>query len=138
LESKSSKDGLLDFRVPFEKFVAIRQRPDLTIHGMRHSWISSLCNSGHASITQIAAWSGDSIQTIQDNYWHKNVAPEALDSTLEGKKAGQDTSDIKAMLAQVQHEMYADREWEEWQANERAEMIKQGLDPDKDNPYSAP
>lgn len=138
LASKFSKDGLLDFRVPYEKFVAIRQRPDLTIHGMRHSWISSLCNSGHASITQIAAWSGDSIQTIQANYWHKNVAPEALDSTLEGKKAGHDATDIKAMIAQVQHEIYADREFEEWQARERAEMIKQGLDPDKDNPFHAP
>jgi hypothetical protein len=107
----------------------------MTIHAMRHSWISSLCNSGHASITQVSAWSGDSIETIQNSYWKKRVAPEALADTLAGKKVGQDSQDMKEMLAQIKHEIYVDREWEEWQARERAEMIKNGLDPDKDNPY---
>lgn len=135
LESKSSKDGLLDFRVPFEKFVAIRQRPDLTIHGMRHSWISSLCNSGHASITQIAAWSGDCIQTIQDNYWHKSVAPEALDSTLEGKKLGQDAEEVKEMamttqkmLEKMQMDMAGQKPYEEWSEEKKREFHEWATD----------
>lgn len=126
LESTISKDGLFDFRVPYERFVAIRKREDMTIHAMRHSWISSLCNSGHASITQIAAWSGDSIETIQNSYWKKRVSPEALTATLTGKKLGQDTMDIKAMIAQLQAEIDADREYEEWEkaAKEEAEKGK--------------
>lgn len=114
LSSKISKDGLFDFRVPYERFVKDKKREDMTIHAMRHSWISSLCNSGHASITQIAAWSGDTIETIEKSYWKRRVSPEALVATLSGKKVGQDQAEMKAMLEKIQFDMYVDREYEEW------------------------
>jgi hypothetical protein len=105
LGGKASKCGLYDFRLPFERYCKLMGREDMTIHAMRHSWISSLCNSGHASITQIAAWSGDRIETIENSYWHKRVNPEALTDTLSGKKIGQDTQDIRAMLESLQSDM---------------------------------
>jgi len=124
LPSNISKDGLLDFRVPFNRFVKAQKREDMTVHAMRHSWISSLCNSGHASITQVAAWSGDSIETIQNSYWKKRVAPEALADTLAGKKVGQDQADMKEMLAKIQHEIWIDREFEEWRLAEEEDKVR--------------
>lgn len=115
--------------MPYERFVKDKKREDMTIHAMRHSWISSLCNSGHASITQIAAWSADRIETIQDNYWKKRVAPEALADTVAGKKAGQDIQDIKEhaqkpqrLLEEVRSEVARQKPYAEWSEDKKREF----------------
>jgi integrase len=77
-----------DFRRPFENYVKERGRPECTIHAMRHSWLTILCNSGNHTITEIAAWSGDSIEVIEKHYWKKRAVPGALDDTLAGKRSG--------------------------------------------------
>lgn len=118
LESRISKNGLLDFRLPFERYAKLMGREDMTIHAMRHSWISSLCNSGHATITQVAAWSGDRIETIENTYWKKRVTPEALTDTLSGKKVGQEAKEMRKMLEEIKHDLWVDREWEEWRQAE--------------------
>jgi integrase len=90
--------GLLDFRNPFEKFVTANGRPEVTPHSMRHSWISELANSGNHSITEVAAWSGDTIQTIERNYWHKRVRRGNLNDTMAGKRSSDTIKDVAAML----------------------------------------
>lgn len=87
LVGRRSKDGLSDFRLPFERLVAQQERTDCTLHTMRHSWISELCNSGNHSITEVSAWSGDTIETIESNYWKKRVKTGDLDSTMLGKRS---------------------------------------------------
>lgn len=122
LESRISKDGLLDFRLPFERYAKLMGREDMTMHAMRHSWISSLCNSGHATITQVAAWSGDRIETIENAYWKKRVTPEALTDTLSGKRVGQEAKEMRAMLEEIKHDLWVDREWEEWRQAEEERL----------------
>ena len=87
LSKGRAASGLFDFRAPFEAFVKAQGRPDVFPHAMRHSWISEICNSGNHTVQEVAAWSGDSLQTIERNYWHKRVTPGSLDSTLEGKRS---------------------------------------------------
>lgn len=88
LGTKRSSDGLYDFRAPFERFVKSMGREDCYIHAMRHSWISELCNSGNHSITEISSWSGDTVETIEKNYWKKTTKTGGLDSTMKGKRVG--------------------------------------------------
>jgi integrase len=95
---KSKATGLLDFRVPFENFVTTKGRPEVTPHAMRHSWISELANSGNHSITEVAAWSGDTIQTIERNYWHKRVRRGNLNDTMAGKRSGDTIKEVAATL----------------------------------------
>ncbi len=45
--TRGSKDGLFDFRAPFENFMGSQGRPEVFPHAMRHSWISELTNSGN-------------------------------------------------------------------------------------------
>lgn len=96
--TKRSSDGLYDFRAPYERFMKAMGREDVTIHAMRHSWITEMCNSGNHSITEIASWSGDTLETVEKNYWHKQVKTGGLDSTMQGKKAGQEQ---EVMLKEV-------------------------------------
>jgi integrase len=93
--------GLLDFRSPFEKFVAAKGRTDVTPHSMRHSWISELANSGNHSITEVAAWSGDTIQTIERNYWHKRVRRGNLNDTMAGKRSSDTIKEVAATLKEM-------------------------------------
>ncbi len=95
---KSHATGLLDFRAPFEKYVASKERSEVTPHAMRHSWISELANSGNHSISEVAAWSGDTIQTIERNYWHKRVRRGNLNDTMAGKRSGDTIKEVAAML----------------------------------------
>ena len=95
---KSHATGLLDFRAPFEKFVAAKEKQEVTPHAMRHSWISELANSGNHSITEVAAWSGDTIQTIERNYWHKRVRRGNLNDTMAGKRSGDTIKEVAATL----------------------------------------
>lgn len=99
IASKRSADGLFDFRAPFEALAEKMGRPDASPHSMRHSWISELCNSGNHSIQEVAAWSGDTLETIERNYWHKRIEPGALDATFSGKKKGNEMEEIRAALA---------------------------------------
>ena len=103
LSSRISKDGVYDFRAPYEKFMKETGNKGFTIHAMRHSWISEICNSGNHSILEVSAWSGDTLETIQKNYWHKKTQPRSLDSTLEGRKKGQDIAEmLQAIKAQAE------------------------------------
>jgi len=98
-----SKAGTYDFRKPFSDFVKKAGYPSLFPHAMRHSWISGLCNSGNHSIQEVSAWSGDSLETIEKNYWHKRVTPGALDETMRGVRKGQEQAYlIHQMAAQIE------------------------------------
>jgi len=96
--SKKSTDGLFDFRAPFERFMMDKGREDVTIHSMRHSWITELCNSGNHSITEIASWSGDTVDTIEKNYWKKQVRTGGLDDTMAGKRSSDALKEVAATL----------------------------------------
>ena len=103
LPSKRSENGLYDFRLPYETFMANNGNKKFTTHAMRHSWISELCNSGNHQITEVSAWSGDTLETIQKNYWHKQTRTGGTDSTMSGKKAGHEISEmLKAIRSQVE------------------------------------
>lgn len=97
----ASKPYRWDFRRPFEAFVRAQGRPDCTIHAMRHSWITNMCNSGNHDIMEIAAWSGDGIQVIERNYWKKRVRVGGLDDTLAGKRSGDALKSIAEQLRTV-------------------------------------
>ncbi len=94
LSKGRAASGLFDFRAPFEAFVKAQGRPDVFPHAMRHSWISEICNSGNHTVQEVAAWSGDSLQTIEKNYWHKRVTPGSLDATLDGIRSKEVTDNM--------------------------------------------
>lgn len=98
---RRSKSGTYDFCLPFSKFAAACGKPELYPHAMRHSWISELCNSGNHSIQEVSAWSGDTIETIEKNYWHKRVVPGALDDTMQGKRSGDTIKEVAATLKTI-------------------------------------
>jgi integrase len=95
---RRSKSGTYDFRRPFQKFMETAGHPEIFPHAMRHSWITELCNSGNHSIQEVSAWSGDSIQTIEKNYWHKKATKGALDDTMQGKRSGDTMKEAMRLL----------------------------------------
>ncbi len=94
-----------DPRRIFENYMKSLGRGDVFYHAMRHSFISSLCNSGNHSITEVAAWSGDTIEVIETNYWHKTTRTGGLDATMRGKRSGDEElearKDLKDLLQLV-------------------------------------
>lgn len=94
-----------DPRRVFENYMREQGRGDVYYHAMRHSFISNLCNSGNHSITEVAAWSGDTVEVIEKNYWHKTTRTGGLDATMRGKRRGDDEQesrkDIKELLQLV-------------------------------------
>jgi integrase len=95
--------SLYDFRLPFSKLATACGHPELFPHALRHSWISELCNSGNHSIQEVAFWSGDCIATIEANYWHKRVQGGALDKTVAGVRASEETArQLAEILAAAQ------------------------------------
>ena len=70
-----------DPRVPFEKHV--EHLDGVTLHTMRHTFISHLANHGSYSATQISAWSGDTLQVIESNYFHASAPSGGLDAAFE-------------------------------------------------------
>lgn len=101
---RKSKSGTYDFRVPFNKFIsdyAEADLPHLTIHSMRHSWITALCNSGNHLPHEVAAWSGDTLQTIENTYWHKRTVPGALDETMAGIRRSDEERKSREALNEV-------------------------------------
>jgi integrase len=100
LPSKKAKDGLWDFRLPFAKFMQEQGRGDVFPHAMRHSWITELTNSGNHTMQEIAAWSGDRLETIEANYWKRKTEAGALDDTLAGiKRPREDREALRAIAA---------------------------------------
>jgi len=99
---KKDAKWLYDFRVPFESYSAERGDHSgkglLTIHGMRHSWITHLCNCGDHTLQEVVAWSGDTIETIEKNYWKKVARTGATDASMKGQRKGDDT---KAQIAEI-------------------------------------
>jgi integrase len=97
------KGSLYDFRLPLSKLAAAVGHPELFPHAFRHSWISELCNSGNHTIQEVASWSGDCIATIEANYWHKRAEPGALDKTVAGVRASEETArQLAEILAAAQ------------------------------------
>lgn len=76
-------------------------RPEVYPHSFRHSWITALCNSGNHTITEVAAWSGDRLETIEENYWKKTAAKGALDATLSGLRKSTEEAKARANLAEL-------------------------------------
>ena len=77
-----------DIRGPFEAAIAAFNvahpgvlPAGITIHTMRHSFISNLANSRSPLYTalQVSAWSGDQLRTIQSNYFHSRIEGDELD-----------------------------------------------------------
>jgi integrase len=111
----AGKDGLLlvgrkgkpwDFRLPLDRHAIAMGRPEVFPHAFRHSWITALCNSGNHTIMQVSSWSGDRIETIEKNYWHKRTETGALDATMAGVKRDEETARQLAQIlaaAQVLH-----------------------------------
>jgi integrase len=92
-----------DFRLPWDRHAAAMGRPEVFPHAFRHSWITALCNSGNHTIMQVSAWSGDRIETIEKNYWHKRTEGGALDATMAGIKKDEETAkQLAAILAAAQ------------------------------------
>ena len=95
-----SKRYRYDPRKSFEAYMQKFGRQDVSMHAMRHSYITNLCNSDNPSITimKVSAWSGDTIETIQRHYWHKQVSSEGLDETLKGQRSGDTLKEVAAAL----------------------------------------
>lgn len=83
--SKISQKRTWDFRVPLDRYFVQVGRSDFYPHAFRHSWITHLMNEGK-TIQQVSAWSGDSIQTLERNYWKKKVVAGELDDVIEGTR----------------------------------------------------
>lgn len=83
-----SKRYRFDPRKSFESYMRKCGRPDVTMHAMRHSYITMLCNSSDNRITimKVSSWSGDEIETIQRHYWHRNVSSDGVDDVVTGQK----------------------------------------------------
>ncbi len=98
-----SKRYRFDPRKAFEACMKKYGREDASMHAMRHSYITNLCNSDNASITimKVSSWSGDTIETIQRHYWHKQVSSEGLDETLKGQRSGDTLKEIAASLKTI-------------------------------------
>ncbi|MEI6715784.1 MAG: site-specific integrase [Verrucomicrobiota bacterium] len=78
----ASKGYRWDPRKPFEALVQ-RIPKKISMHTMRHTWISHLANHGAFSVGQISAWSGDTLQVIETNYFHGRAPAGALDAAFE-------------------------------------------------------
>ena len=98
---RKSKTGTYDFKYPFKKFMEKHGMPKVTPHAMRHSWISELCNSGNHLPHEVAAWSGDTLETIEKHYWHKKAIPGALDETMAGVKTTSEERTSRQQIAQM-------------------------------------
>lgn len=85
IKSEISKDGLWDFKRPLAEHMEKVGRPDFYPHAFRHSWISAMMNDGK-TIQQVSAWSGDSLQTLEKNYWKKKVLAGETDDVITGTK----------------------------------------------------
>jgi hypothetical protein len=83
IQSKKSKSRVWEFRLPLKKYLTDVGRKDFYPHAFRHSWITYLMNNGY-DITDVATWSGDTLETLQKHYWHKKKKPGALD--VSGRK----------------------------------------------------
>ncbi|MBN8708075.1 MAG: hypothetical protein BGO12_13395 [Verrucomicrobia bacterium 61-8] len=89
-----------DPRRIFENYVSKMGRADAFYHAMRHSFISNLCNSGNHSITEVAAWSGDTIEVLEKNYWHKTTRTGGLDATMKGRHQADEQASLVQKIAQ--------------------------------------
>jgi integrase len=101
-----SKRYRYDPRTAFENYIAAyvdehEEQPGFSMHDMRHSYITHLCNSGNASITimKVSAWSGDRIETIERHYWERNVDSKGLDDILAGIDSTTVSADSNDVLA---------------------------------------
>jgi len=93
-----------DPRRIFKNYALKMGRSDAFYHAMRHSFISNLCNSGNHMITDVSSWSGDTIEVIEKNYWHKTTRTGGLDATMKGRRQSDDQAELMNQIyAQVNH-----------------------------------
>jgi integrase len=85
IKSNRSKDGLWDFKKPLAEHMEKVGRPEFYPHAFRHSWVTAMMNEGK-TIQQVSAWSGDSLQTLEKNYWKKKVLAGETDDVVSGIK----------------------------------------------------
>ncbi len=85
-KSRKSRDGTYDFKKPVGDYMSGIGHPEFYPHAMRHSWITELVNSGNHTLQEVAAWSGDNLETIESNYWKKRVVAGSIDATLRGER----------------------------------------------------
>ena len=104
---RRSGDGLWDFGTCWATFTKRMGRPEVFPHAMRHSWISELANSGNHTMQEIAAWSGDSLETIEKNYWKKRTEKGALNATLRGIRQGDEERNFRAEMMRLMAEVQA-------------------------------
>lgn len=88
-----------DFRKLFEGF-AKTHCPELTPHGMRHTFTSIHANNPAVSIAQLSEWTGDRIATLQKHYIHLEADAEKAAGSYKPKKADLDEQ-IEALKAQL-------------------------------------
>lgn len=98
LARRSASSGLYNWNTAFDSFMRRHGRPDIFPHAMRHSWITHLCNCGNHTLQDVVAWSGDTVQTIEKNYWEKRAVRGALDATMSGRRVG---DEFKEQLSKI-------------------------------------
>lgn len=100
VQSKKSRDRTWDFRLPLKKHIKEMGLAKFNPHAFRHSWITYLMNNNY-DITDVATWSGDTLETLQKHYWHKKKKAGALDVTGK-KKLSQADKELSAMKEQME------------------------------------
>ena len=104
-KSQKSRDGTYDFKRPVGDYMSGIGHPEFYPHAMRHSWITELVNSGNHTLQEVAAWSGDNLETIESNYWKKRVVAGSIDATLRGErnqeKQAQQIEDMVGKLGEL-------------------------------------
>ncbi len=99
---RKSSDGTYSFKRPVKLYMESLDHPEFYPHAMRHSWITELVNSGNHTLQDVAAWSGDDIQTIEKNYWKKRVIAGSIDATLRGERTqAKQAQQLDELVSQV-------------------------------------
>jgi integrase len=76
-------------------------RKDLTIHDMRRSFITHLCQRGE-DVWQVSLISGDSVNVIEKHYWKKTLSKKSSAADAGGRRAATETRKLRKQLKAMQ------------------------------------
>jgi len=76
-------------------------RKNFTIHDMRRSYITDLCQRG-LDVWQVSLISGDSVDVIEKHYWKKTLTKTSSRADASGKRAASETRKIGKQLKEMQ------------------------------------